>query len=350
MTENTSLLALLATGFVLVSLLGLASPGHAVSDSGHLVVLMYHRFDAGGVISTPMEKFKRQIRYLKDNDYNFVSLQTVIDHLQEGRPFPEKSVLLTIDDGYESTYTHAFPFLEKENVPWVLYVYTQAIEDRYSSSLSWDQIREMAEAGVPVENHTYSHGHPVSDDFRDGNWIQREIEDPHELIEKKTNQPVRTFAIPYGEYDTAFVDAIAEKYEVVWGIDPGVVNPGDPSDILPRFGINGSTSHEEFKKKLNRLPLDVEQVTPEPGTRLNQGNTVTIALSRSSRYRKGPINLFLSETGAMEWDWSTDGTSLVTSINEPLNKPWNRIILTVFDHEYGRYRYFSRGYVTGPSE
>jgi peptidoglycan/xylan/chitin deacetylase (PgdA/CDA1 family) len=332
---------------LLVLILLGSGPTFAAGNSGHLVVLMYHRFDAGGQISTPMSMFKKQMNYLKSNDYNFVSLDEVIAHLKDGRPFPEKSVLITIDDGYESTYTHAYPYLKKEDIPWVLYVYTEAIEKGYPSSLSWDQIRTMAENGVSIENHTYSHGHPISPTFRQGNWIEREIIGPHKLIEQKTGQAIRTFAIPYGEYDTELVSVLEEKYDVIWGIDPGVVDPSSPSTILPRFGVNKSTGWEEFKKKLNRLPLKIESVSRDAGSRLEPGDTLSITLTRPDRYQNGPVNLFLSELGALDWHWSEDKRTIVTRIDQPLHSDWNRIILTAFDHEYGRYRYFSRGFVTG---
>jgi peptidoglycan/xylan/chitin deacetylase (PgdA/CDA1 family) len=295
----------------------------APADTGHLVVLMYHRFDAGGVISTPFSDFKRQMEYLQSEDYHFVTLDEVRRHLKEGRPFPAKSVLVTIDDGYESTYTHAFPYLKKNDIPWVLYVYTEAIEKGYGSSLNWNQIKEMAESGVPVENHSYSHTHPPRKEFKSGNWYRREIQSPEDLLEERLNQPNRSYALPYGEYDTEIIQALKERkgYRVVWGIDPGVVHPEDPAPILPRFGINGSTTWEQFKQKLNRLPLSVETITPAPGEQLSAGDTIRIQPKHPDRYRQGPINVFLSEKGALDWQWSEDGSSIIVRIDGAMKDP-----------------------------
>lgn len=337
----------LIVGFLVLFFL-VSVPVHATTHTGHLVVLMYHRFDAGGAISTPMDQFRREIQYLKDNNYNFVSLDEVIDHLRSGDPFPEKSVLISVDDGYESTYTHAYPYLKEQNIPWVLYVYTRAIEEQYSSSLSWEQIKEMARNGVDVENHTYSHGHPIRKDFREGNWVKREIRNPHQLIEKKTGQAVRSFALPYGEYDTKLIDTLKDKmnYDVVWGIDPGVVDPSSSSSVLPRFGINGSTNHGEFEEKLQRLPLGVNRAIPEPGGRIRGGDTLSIELSRPERYNRGQINLFVSGRGVQESNLSDDGETLLSQVPRNFKDPWTRIILTAYDSKYERYRYFSRGFVT----
>lgn len=330
-------------------LLAVAGPLRAKpTDSGHLVVLMYHRFDAGGQISTPMSDFRRQVEYLRENDYHFVSMDELLEHLESGEPFPPRSVMITIDDGYESTYTHAYPYLKEKGIPWVLYVYTQALEEGYESSLTWDQVREMARNGVTVGNHTYSHGRPTSGTFREGDWVDQEVRSPHRLIEERTGRTVRSFAIPYGEYDTELLDVLTEDldYRVTWGIDPGVVDPTEPAEVLPRFGVNDSTSWEEFKKKLNRLPLAVSDFYPGAGEKLGEGDTIGVELRNPDRYRDAPVNLFLSELGALDWSWSDDGTRIVAEVNRPLAEPWNRIILTALDPEYGRYRFFSRGMVT----
>ncbi|MFB6346907.1 MAG: polysaccharide deacetylase family protein [bacterium] len=323
------------------------------SDTGHLTVLMYHRFDAGGAISIPMEDFKRQINHLQSNGYNFVSLSRVRRHLADNEPFPAKSVLITIDDGYQSTYTRAYPYLKKQGIPWALYVYTRSIDRNFSSALTWPQIREMARNGVAVANHTHSHGHPVSGSFRSGDWIRREIQDPQARLEDEVDSPVFSFAIPYGEYDRKLLKTLrdTEGYEVVWGIDPGPVQPQKDQLVLPRFGINGSTSWTEFKDKLSRLPLDVKSLDPKPGEHLNSGgDTIRLELANPDRYRDEPVNVFLSELGRMEWSWSSDGRTIVVPVQSELEKDWNRIIVTAYDSEYGRYRFFSRGFPTLGSE
>lgn len=317
--------------------------------SGHLTILMYHRFDAETAISTPMDAFKRQILYLKKNDYNFQTLDQVLEHLEQGKPFPEKAVFITVDDGYRSTYTKAFPFLEKHGIPWVLYVYTQAIDEGYGSSLTWEMVEEMADSGVKIENHTFSHGKFIKVEDKNDTWIEKEIHAPARRLKEKTGQESRTVSIPYGMYDTELLGIIREKtdYPIAMASDPGVVEPTRKPFIINRFGINRSTSWTQFKKKLARLPLAVEQTRPVPGARLaSTPDTILVKLARPEKVARGPINIFISEFGAQNWEWKNrEQGELVVKPESTLTRPWNRLIITAYDQDKGKYRYYSQGLV-----
>lgn len=59
--------------------------------------------------------FRQQIEYMKNN-FNFVTMEQVIDAVEGKAELPEKALLLTFDDGYIDNYTVAFPVLEEFNV------------------------------------------------------------------------------------------------------------------------------------------------------------------------------------------------------------------------------------------
>lgn len=315
---------------------------------GHLSVLMYHRFDAGTSISISMKKFKKQIRYLKQNNYHFVSLDELIEHLEEDRPFPEKSVMITVDDGFRSTYTRAYPYLKEQEIPWVLYVYTEAIEKNYNSALTWPMIQEMAENGVDIQNHSYSHGKFIHEQLNN-QWIEQEIHDPHRVLKEKTGQESQSFAIPYGLYDRNLLKILREQtdYKVVFDIDPGVVDPRRDELFLNRMGVNRNTSWDQFLDKLNRLPLAVTSTDPSPGTRLSSiPNTLTVTFENPQRVREGPLNVFVSEyDGPRDYQWSEDGQSIIINLPREADRNWNRLIVTSYDREKGKYRYYSQGLV-----
>lgn len=59
--------------------------------------------------------FRQQIEFMKGN-FNFVSMEQVIDAVEGKFSLPDKALLLTFDDGYIDNYTVAFPILEEYGV------------------------------------------------------------------------------------------------------------------------------------------------------------------------------------------------------------------------------------------
>ena len=62
---------------------------------------------------------------------------------------PEKAVLLTFDDGWESVYTDAYPVLKEFGFPFTMYLYKKYVNSG-GRSMTWDQIREMMAFGAEV--------------------------------------------------------------------------------------------------------------------------------------------------------------------------------------------------------
>src|SRR5580693_6397746 len=63
-----------------------------------------------------------QLSWLKSNGYRFVSLDQVLAAHDGAAPLPEKAVLLSFDDGFESFYTRVFPILKAFQAPALLAV------------------------------------------------------------------------------------------------------------------------------------------------------------------------------------------------------------------------------------
>ena len=51
--------------------------------------------------------------------YRVLPLADLPAFLQGREPLPQKTVIITIDDGYESVYRHAYPVLKKYGLPWM---------------------------------------------------------------------------------------------------------------------------------------------------------------------------------------------------------------------------------------
>ena len=82
-----------------------------------IIVLMYHRFEDERFPSTSIssKNFQNHIKYLKENNFNILPISDLVLFFNKKNDIPEKSVFLTIDDGYKSFYEHAFPILKNIN-------------------------------------------------------------------------------------------------------------------------------------------------------------------------------------------------------------------------------------------
>jgi peptidoglycan/xylan/chitin deacetylase (PgdA/CDA1 family) len=103
-----------------------------------ITILMYHGFSESeqhdgletcGSNHIFIEHFKQQVRFLKKN-CNVVSLHEALEMLRSGRAIPRHTVVLTIDDGYQSVYSLAFPVLREYGIPATLFCVTDFIKNR----------------------------------------------------------------------------------------------------------------------------------------------------------------------------------------------------------------------------
>lgn len=128
--------------------------------SDMVAVLMYHDLmedpDRDGVIE--VDHFREQMALLKSEDFHVIDVEQYLGFVLEGKPVPDNAVLITFDDGYESFYTYAFPVLKEYGYAAANFLIVSSIDKRRSDErpkLTWDQMREMKEAGMQFYSHTY---------------------------------------------------------------------------------------------------------------------------------------------------------------------------------------------------
>lgn len=102
-------------------LLELAGP---IRRSPRLIILAYHRvmdfnarvhsFDSD-LISAFVEEFERQMDHVKRN-FNVITFETWARSIEEER-YPERSLIVTFDDGYRDNYLNAYPILKRRGIP-----------------------------------------------------------------------------------------------------------------------------------------------------------------------------------------------------------------------------------------
>jgi len=72
--------------------------------------------------------FYEQILYLKKH-YQFITMEMLIDSMDNHNSLPEKSVLLTFDDAYSDHFDYVFPFLDKHKIQGSFYPPVKSITE-----------------------------------------------------------------------------------------------------------------------------------------------------------------------------------------------------------------------------
>ncbi len=102
---------------------------------GRLRILCYHGLwtvgDApyGDRLFMPAAQFAARMEWLAASGYPILPLGQAVEMLAEDR-VPDGATVITIDDGWASTYTHMLPLFERLNLPATCYVTTYYAEKR----------------------------------------------------------------------------------------------------------------------------------------------------------------------------------------------------------------------------
>jgi len=251
---------------VLTALLAVAFAARGSSG----VVLLYHHVasDTPASTSTTAEDFRAHLEYLRDNGFRVVGLDVMVEALRSGGELPDRAVAITFDDGYLSVYETAFPMLESFGFPFTVFLSTGPIDRQSRGYMSWEQIGEMAAAGVLVANHMVEHPHMLDrlDGESESAWLDRLGEElllAEQVIEERTGQSHRYLAYPYGEYDIPIKNLLRELGFTGFAQNSGAIGPSSDFLALPRYPLTGNfTRLESASVKFATLPFHVKILEP----------------------------------------------------------------------------------------
>lgn len=144
------------------------APAETHEGEVRLPVLMYHL-----VLKNPKcknkfivseETFEQDLKYIKENGYETILVNDLIEFTEGKKDLPAKPILLTFDDGAFNNYLYAFPLAKKYGMKFVFSPIAKEAE-KYSkindenpsyAHANWNHISEMQKSGlVEIQNHTY---------------------------------------------------------------------------------------------------------------------------------------------------------------------------------------------------
>lgn len=275
-------------------------------------VLMYHGFREDADIRPghmSRTDFAKQLAYIK-RYYTPWKLSDLVKYYNDNGIYPENSVAITVDDGYENFYSIALPLLKKFGIPATVFVVAKAADEnrwlwtdiithlfnstpalnghqqiKITSSLkamsptqrnralhdllsnyailipptpppkyrlmSWSQLREAFNCGL-VEVGAHSCTHPILA-YLDSEESRQEILGAKQIIEHRLGLEVTSYCYPNGQPGDYTEEhkklIISSGYTCCTASHPGFVEHHSDHYALPRIAC---------QPRINRFRLDVD--------------------------------------------------------------------------------------------
>ena len=223
-----------------------------------LRVLMYHdvgpsipgAFPQGSIL--PGE-FGKQMAWLADHGYVGIRPSDWLSRQREGKPLPDKPVLITFDDGYAGVATYGLPVLERYGFGAVVFVVT----GRIGSTNTWDQalgysavplmsadeIVRWTSRGIEFGCHTRTHPNLASLTEAE---IQNEVVGSREDLAAIVNRVPAAFAYPWGSFNRAVHRCVRNTFDLGFSTRRGVNFASTDPHLLRRGAVHANRSMLDF--------------------------------------------------------------------------------------------------------
>ncbi len=295
---------------------------------------MYHRFNESNYPSTniQMDIFKKHINNIKNSGHQFLNPKMFNQVFFTEKL--EKKFLLTIDDGYESFYKYAWPYLKENKIPFLIFISTQAVGK--SGYMNWDQIKDIeAYDFVSIGNHSHSHDYLVNFTFDE---FTKDINKSIEIFINNIGYNPKFFSYPFGEWSLRQKKYISEYFDFAFGQHSGVIDLNKDQYELPRFPINEKYGDlERFDFIVNLLPFQYVNIFPEEKI-LVDNNPPEMKVEFFKVQEISNINCFSNEGNG--WDKSNlelENNLLKISFRDQFNVRRGRINCSIKDDEGWRW-------------
>jgi len=290
-----------------------------------------------------VERFREQMAYLQANDYQVIPLAYLVRALRGEVPFPDRAVVLTVDDGYKTVHANAWPILKSFGYPFTVFIGAEYLDRGYSNYLTWDQVKEMQAAGVDFQDHSFSHYHLATrpagmDEEQYRAWIRADLDKNRARLLEKLGRSPTFLALPYGEYNNLVLEeARGLGYAAIFTQDPGSVSIHTELYRIPREPILGNewSTMSHFREVLERVDLPFDR--PEPSM-VPLGSATPprfgARLHFPERYQAESLGIYVSELGWRKG--KLDGNFLSLENQTPLTRNLNRIAVSGKEKATGR--------------
>ena len=205
-----------------------------------------------------MDMFDEQMKIIKNQGYEFYDPNNFLNEFNKVKK--DKKILITIDDGFKSFYNEAWPYLKKNQIPFILFVSTEPVGKR--GYMTWKQIKEVESYDFAFIGH-HSHTHEYLIDVSNEEFIL-DIEKANKIFLKELGYIPSLFSYPFGEYSKFMKNYISKNFKYAFGQHSGVIDETKDLFELPRFPINEKYGElKRFETLIKTLPFKYKYIKPD---------------------------------------------------------------------------------------
>lgn len=163
-----------------------------------------------------VQQFQEQMDFLISENFHFLTMNEIRNFYNGKTELANKSILITFDDAYQSTYYNAYPILKKAGIKALLFIVSgwvfedsSEMDINYSKVMSWEQVQLIQDV-FELANHTHDLHHLI--DTRTNSLMKANFNKlKNDLLAcNQRIEHVDTFAYPFGFYDDSTVNNLVQ--------------------------------------------------------------------------------------------------------------------------------------------
>jgi peptidoglycan/xylan/chitin deacetylase (PgdA/CDA1 family) len=240
-------------GITMMILIFLNIAVYASNIKKDIPVLMYHHISntIKSDWSITPQKLNEQLAYLKNNGYTAISLDMLYSYKENKTILPEKSVVITFDDGYSDEYNNAYPLLTKYGFKATFFIITGSVLKKNEDGNEYmllEDLKRLNKGGMDLEAHTVTHP-----DLSKLSYKQQynELYKSKKYLEKNFHRKINYMAYPYGLCNNLTHKAAKRiGYRIAFTINGGHEDTYNNRLDIGRIYINQRMTLNEFTKAL----------------------------------------------------------------------------------------------------
>ncbi len=330
------------------------NPPLDIPDDGIRVsVLGYHDFsetERETAMRIRTSKFRKQMEVIQKMEIPVIPMADFVAWKNEGKTIPSKAIVITLDDGWKSVYTDAYPVLKEFGFPFTLYLYKDYV-DGGGKALTTAMITEMMANGATIGSHSTTHPFPqtVKKNRKAGGetyekFLEKEMAESKRFLEEKFKITAATFAYPGGYFTPEMLTKADEVgYTHLFTVQPGKVKRSLPNNILPRYIILGNHDRifefaMSFRDAGTALPVGTvaglmkeleHPVMPQPGAIINTRlPKISVDLSAVEDLDPATLKMQIAGFGEVPANYASEQKSFVWRVNRRLRQPVCQVQVT----------------------